>query len=52
MISKISIGLLAMVGSLTMSETPTFAQQQQKPNISSSWVTTSVGCSRAFTIKA
>ena len=33
MISKISIGLLAMVGSLTMSETPTFAQQQQKPNI-------------------
>jgi Sulfatase len=33
MISKIGIGLLAMLGSLTISETPTFAQQEQKPNI-------------------
>src|SRR5262249_60088737 len=33
MISKISIGLLAMLGTLTISEAPTFAQEQKKPNI-------------------
>ena len=33
MISKIPIGLLAMLGSLLISAVPTLAQQQQKPNI-------------------
>jgi arylsulfatase len=33
MIGKIRIGLLAMLASLTMAGAPTFAQQQEKPNI-------------------